>query len=105
MKRRYELVTIHRPELAEPEVRGLVKEIEQSLESSDAEIKTSEFWGKRRFAYEIDHLREGFYSVVGFEAEPGSTDLLDRALRLSDGVVRHKFIRVERFGTESVTPA
>lgn len=93
--RAYELMTIFRPEMAENEVRNEVTTIEQALAASGAEVKEMDFWGKRRFAYEIEHLSEGYYALVTFQAEPGATDDVDRALSLSDNVLRHKFIRTE----------
>ena len=93
--RAYELMTIFRPEMAEPEVRNEVTTIEAALAAGGAEVKETDFWGKRRFAYEIEHLNEGYYALVTFEAEAGAIDDVDRALSLSDNVLRHKFIRPE----------
>ncbi|MDP8959577.1 MAG: 30S ribosomal protein S6 [Actinomycetota bacterium] len=87
-------MTIHRPELAEADVRSLVRETEEFLRSRDAEVTGTDLWGKRRFAYEIDHLKEGYYSVISFQAEPTVVDDLDRLLGLADRVVRHKVVRV-----------
>jgi small subunit ribosomal protein S6 len=93
--RNYEVMTIHRPEIAEVDVRLKVAEIEALLKARGAEVTDSDFWGKRRFAYEINHIREGFYSVVQFDLEgsPEALEDLDRALALSDAVVRHKVVR------------
>jgi small subunit ribosomal protein S6 len=71
--RSYELMIIHRPDMVE--------------------VTGTDFWGKRRFAYEIDHMNEGYYSIVDFEGETVLVDALDRALSLSDAVVRHKIVR------------
>jgi small subunit ribosomal protein S6 len=84
---------IHRPELAETDVRTLVGEVEGVISSAGSIIDT-DYWGKRRFAYEIDHLHEGFYSVVQFEAGIEMVETLDRALGLHDAVVRHKITRL-----------
>lgn len=89
----YEVMTIHRPELAETDVQAKVKEVESFLSSRGAEIAATDLWGKRRFAYEIDHVSEGFYSVVRFEAEADAVDDLDRVLTLADDVVRHKVVK------------
>ncbi len=91
--RTYELMVIHRPELAEDDVRSGVDGISRALEGEGAAVSESNFWGKRRFAYEINHLAEGYYSVVTFQADAAAVDVLDRALSLSDAVVRHKFVR------------
>lgn len=92
--RTYELMTIHRPELAEADVRSEIGVLEATIASSGA-VRDSDFWGKRRFAYEINHLHEGYYSVLTFDADEGPlVDTIDRALSLSDTVIRHKIIRL-----------
>ncbi len=91
--RTYELMTIHRPALEEDDVRTKVNEVESYLEGAGATVTSTDLWGKRRFAYEIDHLNEGYYTVVNFEAEAEAVDGLDRMLSLSDDVLRHKVVR------------
>jgi small subunit ribosomal protein S6 len=90
--RTYEVMTIHRPDLAEDEVESRVDGIAQFLTERGATISGRDLWGKRRFAYEIDHLHDGFYSVVTFEADPNAINDLHRMLTLADEVVRHKII-------------
>lgn len=89
----YEVMTIHRPDLAESDVQAKMREVEAFLSSRGGEIAGTDLWGKRRFAYEINHVSEGFYSVVKFEAERDAVDDLDRVLTLADDVVRHKIVR------------
>lgn len=91
--RDYEVMTIHRPELAEDEVEARITELESHLSGQGATVAGRDLWGKRRFAYEIDHVSEGYYSVVTFQAEAAAVDSLDRMLSLADEVVRHKIVR------------
>lgn len=91
--RTYELMTIHRPELSEDDVRSLVKTVGDFLDGRGATISSTDIWGKRRFAYEINHLTEGYYSVMTFDADPELVDEIDRVLTLADEVVRHKVVR------------
>ena len=91
--RDYEVMTIHRPDLAEDEVEAKVADLESHLSGSGATVDGRDMWGKRRFAYEIDHLSEGYYSVVTFQGEAAAVDSLDRMLSLADEVVRHKIVR------------
>jgi small subunit ribosomal protein S6 len=51
-------------------------------------------WGRRTFAYEMNHKREGYYVVVEYTAEPKASAELDRFLTLADEVLRHKIIRL-----------
>src|SRR3974390_1779021 len=68
---------------------------------------TIDRWGKRTFAYEVNHKREGYYVVVEFTGEPETVAALERALALADEVVRHKVVRLpERpSGATPGTPA
>ena len=92
--RDYELMTIHRPDLAENDVETKIGELEAFLAGSQAEVTKRDLWGKRRFAYEIDHLSEGYYTVVSFKADTDTVAGVDRMLSLADDVVRHKIVRL-----------
>ena len=92
--RDYEIMTIHRPDLAEDDIDAKVKEIESYLSDRGASVTNSDLWGKRRFAYEIDHLSEGYYTVLTFQSDPDAVDSVDRMLSLADEVVRHKIVRL-----------
>ena len=50
-------------------------------------------WGRRPLAYEIGKRKEGYYVVVEFTGEQSTVTELDRILRLSDEVIRHKILR------------
>ena len=93
--RSYELMMIHRPDLVETDVRADIGELESSIAESGT-VDDSDFWGKRRFAYEIEHLREGYYSVVEFQGDNELVQRVDRALALSDVVLRHKIVRSQK---------
>ncbi len=91
--RSYELMIIHRPEMVETDVQGEVAEVAKAIAESGT-VTGTDFWGKRRFAYEIDHMNEGYYSVVTFDVDGNEiVDRIDRALSLSDAVIRHKILR------------
>lgn len=92
--RDYELMTIHRPDLAEDDVETRIGELEAYLSNGEAEVTKRDMWGKRRFAYEIDHLSEGYYTVVTFRAGTDTVAGVDRMLSLQDEVVRHKIVRL-----------
>ncbi len=92
--RAYELMVIFDGELDESSVAGIINQLTAQVESADGTVVKTDKWGRRRFAYEINHKTEGFYVVFEIEAEPGALDPVDRSLRLADEVVRHKFIRL-----------
>ena len=92
--RSYELMVIHRFDMAEPDVRSAVAEVEKAITDRDGVVTDTDFWGKRRFAYEINHMNEGYYSVITFDGPVELQEALDRSLSLLDAVVRHKIVRM-----------
>jgi small subunit ribosomal protein S6 len=71
-----------------------VAEIEKAISDREGVVKDTDFWGKRRFAYEINHMNEGYYSVITFDGDVELQQTLDRSLALLDSVVRHKVLRL-----------
>ena len=91
--RAYELMVIIDAELDDEVIDATVKRIAGLLDQRGATVKKEDRWGRRRFAYEINHKHEGYYVVWEFV---GGSDLdqLERALRLADETVRHKVVRL-----------
>ena len=50
-------------------------------------------WGKRRFAYEIQKMKEGFYYFIHFEAESTVPAELEQRVRIMDHVLRYLCVR------------
>ncbi|MCB1271426.1 MAG: 30S ribosomal protein S6 [Microthrixaceae bacterium] len=73
---------------------AVIDRVTEMVEAGEGIVPTVDKWGRRRFAYEIDHKHEGVYTVL--EITTDATDLadVDRFLRLADDVVRHKLIRL-----------
>ena len=91
--RAYELMVIHDSDLDDAQVQDALKDLRTRIEDV-ATIADVDFWGRRKFAYEIDHKTEGYYSVIELVAEGGAMDPVERGLRIADDVVRHKLIRL-----------
>ena len=92
--RPYEVMIIFDADLEEETIRSAVARYIQLIESKGAEPGQTDFWGKRRFAYELKHRWEGYYVVLQAKAEPVAMDELHRSLSLSDDVIRHKILRI-----------
>ncbi len=91
--RHYEVMIILDPSLEDKDAKAAVDRYLTTITSRDGKIVGIDHWGKRRFAYEIRHMNEGYYSVVTLEATPETVDELSRVLGLADSVIRHKVVR------------
>ncbi len=89
MLREYELMYVVRPDLDEDGLRGAVEAVQGLVEGQGGEVITTTPWGKRRLAYEIAGLRDGHYVIVEFRGDGSNVKELERALRISDHVIRH----------------
>lgn len=65
-----------------------VEQVMKSLKDQGAELGEAEKMGKRRLAYEIDDVREGYYVVLRFKSQPDVVKELERQLRLNEDVMR-----------------
>lgn len=94
MLRAYELMVIYGGETDEAVVNENLAGITRGVEAGNGRIATTERWGRRRFAYQIDHKWEGIYVVLEIVTEASDLHDIERNLRLADEVVRHKLIRL-----------
>ena len=93
--RHYEVMLILDPSLEDKDAKSAVDRFMTIITDRGGTVTGVDHWGKRRFAYEIRHLNEGYYTVVDLEATPETVDELSRVLFLADNVIRHKVIRPE----------
>jgi len=92
--RPYEIMIILDSSLDEDAVRAAVDRATNLIRIRGGDPHRVDRWGKRRFAYELNHRWDGYYVLVEAQAEPSVMAELDRALHLADEVVRHKVIRL-----------
>lgn len=85
----YEILYIVDPTSDEKVKEDVLKRIEATIKNDGGSIDTVDNWGKREFAYEINKLSEGDYTLITFTADPQSISELDRVCRINDAVVRH----------------
>jgi small subunit ribosomal protein S6 len=52
-------------------------------------------WGKRRLAYEIRKLTEGYYCFMTFLAEANAPKEIESRLRIAENVLRYLIIKVD----------
>jgi small subunit ribosomal protein S6 len=93
--RHYEMMVILTDALDEDGATALVERIEGIVRDGGGQVNQTDFWGRRPFAYEIDHRQSGYYAVLDLELPPESIAELERQLKINDDVVRYKLIRPE----------
>lgn len=94
--RRYELMLVIRPDVADDKSQGLVDRTTRQIVAAGGQIVKVAPWGRRRLAYPIDRHREGSYQIILFEAPPTAITELEHTLLITEEVIRHLVTRVER---------
>lgn len=84
----YEVLYILRPEMDEEAIAALTDKFSEVVTNNGGADVTIDKWGKRRLAYEIDDLREGFYILMNFNGEARTAHEVERVMKISDSVVR-----------------
>jgi small subunit ribosomal protein S6 len=92
--RPYEVVIIFDVGTDPPLIQAVIERTVESIGATGGNPGAIDRWGKRPFAYEVNHKREGYYVLIEFTADPPTVAELDRLLGLADEVVRHKVIRL-----------
>lgn len=94
--RTYELMTILHPDVPDEEITGHLEQIAgyiTGVGGTVSETLRESPWGRRRLAYAIRHggrdLRDGYYTVFHFEAEPNSIREIEREIKLNELIIRY----------------
>ena len=92
--RPYEVMVIFDAGAEPPAIQAVVDRLLETIRSSDGAPGHVDRWGRRPFAYEVKHRREGYYVLVEFGGEPRTVADVDRLLSLADEVLRFKVVRL-----------
>ena len=89
---KYELMYIINPNLSEEETAAVVEKFKALVEQNGT-LEEMEEMGKRKLAYEINYISEGYYVLVKFTSGPDFPAELDRVLGIPDGILRSLITR------------
>jgi small subunit ribosomal protein S6 len=91
--RNYELMYIQRPDVEEEKRKSNAERFNAIITDRGGEITKVNEMGKRRLAYEIDRIRDGYYVLTNFQASPEAVNELERIMKISDDVIRYLIVR------------
>ena len=94
MSRLYDLMLLVDPNAPEERRNAVISETESMIEQG-GQLVSSHDWGQRRMAYEIDHRPEADYRLYQFEGDNPLLERLNQRLRIMDGVLRFRIIKLK----------
>lgn len=85
----YEIMTIYKIDLGDQAAKDLSSKVQELITSMEGKIVKTQYWGKRRFAYEIKGKQEGYYDVINFELDHTKISNLKSKLNMLGGLLRY----------------
>ena len=91
---KYEVLYIIDPAQGEEGIAALVEKFKAMVEA-EGTLSNVDEWGKRRLAYAINDLNEGYYVLMNIEVKPEFPAELERVMKITEGVMRCMITAVE----------
>lgn len=99
--KKYETVYIVRPNLDDESVDRTVAGVEEYIKGLGGTIMSTDKKGRRRLAYEVNKMRDGFYVMTRFEGKPEIVAQVKRMMMLSEDVIRSIIVVLEDAALET----
>lgn len=90
---KYETLFIVDLTLGDEAVAAVIDKFEKLI-AENGTVESVDKWGKRRLAYPINDLNDGFYTLIKFSSEPTFTTELERIFNITDGIMRSIVVRL-----------
>jgi small subunit ribosomal protein S6 len=92
--RKYEVLYIMRPDIPEEKYKEYVEKYNTLIQENGGEVLNVDIWGKRRLAYEIEKVREGYYILLQMQCDTALPKELERNFKISEEVIRYLITRI-----------
>ncbi len=93
--RPYETMLLLDARLSDAAVESAIERFTSLVSEHGGSVDNVDRWGRRRLAYEIEDLQEGYYVVITYQLDPARRKDVEAALPFVDGLVRNKTVRPE----------
>jgi len=92
---KYESMYILKPDMEEEKKDALVKRFSDIVVNNGGNVEKIDERGKKRLAYPIQYINDGYYVLMNFEADPALPAELERNYKISDDVLRFMVINLD----------
>lgn len=92
---KYELAVVVSAKLEDEARADVIEKVKALITRFGGNVTDVDEWGKRRFAYEIQKMKEGFYYFIQFEAESSAPAEIESRIRIMDNVLRYLVVKNE----------
>jgi len=92
---KYELALVVNAKIEDEAREAIVEKAKSYVARYNGNVTEVEEWGKKRLAYEIQKMKEGFYYFIQFEAEADCPAEVEKHIRIMDNVLRYLIVKKE----------
>ena len=92
---KYELALIVNAKIEDDARTATVEKAKEYITRFGGVVTEVEDWGKKKLAYEIQKMTEGFYYFIQFDADATVPGELEQSVRIMDNVLRFLCVKKE----------
>ncbi|MCR4867536.1 MAG: 30S ribosomal protein S6 [Lachnospiraceae bacterium] len=92
----YELCVVLNAKIEDDERAAALEKVKDYITRFGGTVTEVEEWGKKRFAYDVQKMKEGFYYFVRFEAEKTAPLEIENRVRIMENVLRYLCVKQEK---------
>ena len=92
---KYELAVVVSAKIEDDERAQVIEKVKALVERFGGQISDVDEWGKKRLAYEIQKMKDGFYYFISFESASEVPGELEQSVRIMENVIRYLCVRQE----------
>lgn len=90
---KYELALVVNAKIEDDARAAVVEKAKEYVTRAGGTISEVEEWGKKKLAYEIQKMSDGFFYFIQFEAAPEAPAQIEQKVRIMDNVLRFLCVR------------
>jgi small subunit ribosomal protein S6 len=90
----YDLMLLLSMNAPEERRAKILADVETAISSGGGSIERKDDWGVRPLTFQIQHQPNAEYHLLQFTGPPSLLDSLNHSLRIDDGVLRFRIIKV-----------
>jgi small subunit ribosomal protein S6 len=90
----YDLMILIAPSVEDEGRAKILADTEQAIVDGGGKVELKQAWGTRKLAFEIGHITDAEYHLLQFSGPPSLVEALSYNLKINDGVLRHRIIKV-----------
>ena len=90
---KYELAVVVNAKLEDEERAAVLETVKEYITRHGGTVNDVDDWGKRKLAYEIQKMQEGYYYFVHFESDSSCPGEVEKMIRINENVIRYLCVR------------